>query len=46
MSDHVQDEIDNCRLRFELHELGRTYGDKPIGVFCYRGGRVGEGPCE
>jgi hypothetical protein len=46
MSDVVSSEIDDCRLRFELHEMGRKYGDKPLGTFCYRGGRVTEGGCD
>jgi hypothetical protein len=46
MSDRVRDEIEACRLRFELHEMGRKYGDKSLGIFCYRGGRVSEGACD
>jgi hypothetical protein len=46
MSDRVRDEIDDCRFRFELHELGRKYGDRALGVFCYRGGKVSAGTCE
>jgi hypothetical protein len=46
MGDQVTDEIDDCSLRFELHELGRKYFDKPLSTYCYRGGRVSEGGCE
>jgi hypothetical protein len=46
MNDHVTDPIDNCSMRFELHEVGRKYGDKPLNEVCYRGGRVSDGPCE
>lgn len=46
MSDHVQDEIDQCKMRFELHTFGRKYGDKPIATFCYRDGKVSEGDCD
>jgi hypothetical protein len=46
MRDRVTDEIDDCRLRFELHELGRKYGDRPLNVFCYRGGKVTPGTCD
>jgi hypothetical protein len=46
MSERVRDEIEDCRLRFELHELGRKYGDRPLSVFCYRGGKVSAGTCE
>jgi hypothetical protein len=45
-SERVRSELDNCRLRFELHELGRKYFDKGIGTFCYRGGRVTSGDCD
>jgi hypothetical protein len=45
-TERVRGELDNCRLRFELHELGKKYFDKGIGTFCYRGGRVTSGDCD
>lgn len=46
MSDNARDEIDNCKMRFELHTYGKKYLDKPIGTFCWRGGDVSEGDCD
>jgi hypothetical protein len=45
MSDRVRDEIEQCKMRFELHTMGRKYSDKPVGTFCWRGGAVSEGDC-
>jgi len=45
-TERVRGELDNCRLRFELHELGKKYFDKGIGTFCYRGGKVTSGDCD
>lgn len=46
MRDAVQDQIDNCSMQFELHEFGKKYIDKPLNEFCYRGGKVADGPCQ
>ncbi len=46
MSDHVRDEIDHCKMKFELHTFGKKYGDKPIATFCWSGGKVSEGDCD
>jgi hypothetical protein len=46
MRDAVLEPIDNCSMRFELHEFGRKYGDKPLNEFCYRGGKLADGACD
>lgn len=46
MSDNARNEIDECKMKFELHTYGKKYLDKPIARFCYRGGKVTEGDCD
>src|SRR5262245_25226981 len=46
MNDKVTDPIDNYSMTFELHELGKKYTDKPLNEFCYKGGKVTDGPCQ